>query len=180
MRTFFGVLILASALSAGVVGSAVAASTVFLDQTPVCGTVANNHLCRSLTAADHNKSVTINAKAFSDPLRGPVMITWSGSVNCRITAKTISANHFEAEVLVHLQLTTSAVDVEIGGPGAASTGFLTTQPVNFIHRESTPVTLTRLYKGIIQNMVVRARPIFKAGTGSCAVTGGSFTTTVVR
>jgi hypothetical protein len=64
--------------------------------------------------------------------------------------------------------------VEPNALGAASAGFVVIQPVNFIHGETTPVTLTRLYKGIVPNLVVRARPVFKSGTGSCTVNGGSF------
>lgn len=172
---------LAAILAAYAPSVALAASTVFMDQTPACGTSANGFLCKTLTFADNNKNVTVNAKFFSNPLLGPTLVTWSGTVNCRMTAKTVSPTHFEAEVLVHLQIATSDVAVQPGAIGAASTGFLVTQSVNFIHREATPVTLTRLFKGMIATgLIVRARPVFKTGTGSCAVTGGSFTTTTVR
>ncbi len=160
-------------------GTAFAASTVKVSESPGCGTAANNHLCLTLTQAQSNKDVTIRSNSYPSPTTALTLATWAGSITCTITAKTIAVDHFEAEVQVHLQLMSTAKAVEIGGTGGASVGFKVTQPVNFIHGETTPVTVTRLFARGITGLLVRGRPVFKSGTGSCTVNGGAFTYTHV-
>jgi hypothetical protein len=171
------VLALALPISFAGVGSALAEP---VSQSVPCGTTANKHLCITLTTADHNKTLTVATKTFNAAFPPPTLATWSGTVVCKVNAKTIQTNHYEANVQVHLQLfsnlapTGSTAKIEIGAVGQASTSLLVTQPVNFIQGETWPVTLSRVSLSAIRSLTVRVRPQFVAGTGTCTVHGGVF------
>ena len=161
MKKGFAAISLAAGVYAFTFGGSWAAPAVFLDNSAFCGTTADKHVCIKLTQAEHDNKVVILRSKSLGATKGSWLVIWSGSVTCKINAKTIQVDHHEADVQLHLQLNSGQEGIEIGGEGGATVGFLVTQPDNFIHSETTPVTLTRLFETSIQNLVVVGKPVFK-------------------